>query len=318
MAHYSRKYSRRSSRSIRRSKKIPVILGICALVLLFVGVIVLAATLVGMSLKSQVEKYEEEPAFEYIMPQVQLKGPSGDVREVDAHIFTFDKNPEAFVKVGESDLSVMLRDAEGTLYYNSEIAQSVGWDMVYKSVDLTEKIESIHNAGGYACAYMYLGGFSDQGNLTEMTREYERQLILEAAASGVDEILILGVDVSSNNLDDVLLFISKIKSQAGDCKIGIELDYYDIVSHNEDKYRAQMMLQVCDFLALDASSVPCKENSEELDLDIEEAQKDFFTAIEEIYYYMSGMKVRLAFNNNENGMYKSVSECTYVNRQMHQ
>ena len=139
MAHYSRKYSRRSSRSIRRSKKIPVVLGICALVLLVVGVIVLAATLVGMSLKSQVEKFEEESAIDYIVPQIQLKGPSGDVRKVNAQLFTFDKNPETYVKRGESDLSIMLRDAEGTIYYNSEIAKSVGWDMVYKSVDLTEK-----------------------------------------------------------------------------------------------------------------------------------------------------------------------------------
>ena len=235
------------------------------------GVIVLAATLVGMSLKSQVEKYEEESAIDYIVPQIQLKGPSGDVRKVNAQLFTFDKNPETYVKRGESDLSIMLRDAEGTIYYNSEIAKSVGWDMVYKSVDLTEKVENIHKAGGYICSYMYLEGFSNQGNLTEMTREYELQLILEAAASGVDEILLFGIDVSSNNLDDVLLFISKIKSQSGDCKIGVELDYYDIVSQNEDKYRAQMMLQVCDFLALDASSVPCKENSEELELDIDEA-----------------------------------------------
>lgn len=318
MAKYVRRYQRRSSKSIRRSKQIPIILGFCALVLVLVGIVVLAATLVGLKLKDEAAKHEDTTEIQYIEPEVDIKAPNGEVRDVNAQIFRFDYSLGEFLGREITHLSIMLRDTEGTLYYNSEVAQAVSWDSVYKSVDLSEKVENIHKRGGYICSYMYLNSFSDDSNIAEMKQAYEKQLMLEAAACGVDEILILGIDLTEENLFRIISFLSEIKAGAENCKIGIELDYDEIVSSDPDSYSAQMILQVCDFITLDASSVPCAENAEELGLQGDAANKEFSVAIEEIYYYMSGMKVRVTFNNNENSMYKSISDCSYVNRQMHE
>ena len=138
------------------------------------------------------------------------------------------------------------------------------------------------------------------------------------ALSGIDEILLLGIDVKSDNLNDVLRFLSEIKSQSGNCKIGIELDYDEIVSNDIDSYIAQKMLRVCDFVTLDATSVPCMENADKMELDTADAEKAFAYAIEEIYYYTSKMQVRLTFHKDEVELYRSIADSTYLNRQMHE
>ena len=313
MPGYTRKYSRRSSKSIRRSKRIPVIIGIAALVLLFVGIIVLIASLVGVKLRDVAQKYDDVVEIEYVTPNVKVKSHPEPVREVNAEIYGFDKSLGEFISREITDLSIMLRAVDGTVYYNSAVAGAMGWDSIYKSVDLAEKMETMHSRGGYACAYMYLSSFSDESEISSVKKEYEKQLVIEAAASGVDEIMLLGIELTDDNTRDVLQFLSDIKVRSGNCKIGIQLAYGDVVTKNPDDYKAEMMLQVCDFIALDASSVPCAENAEELGVTTD---KDFYTAIEEIYYYTNGMKIRLVFGNGEVSMFKRAADATYVNRQM--
>ncbi len=316
MPKYVKRYRRRSSRSIRRSKKAPVILGICGLVLLAVGLIVLAATLIGLSLRNEAEENQEQPTVDYITPEIQIQAPAADVREVNAAIYTFKQYAADFIYRDIFDLSVMLRDKEGYVGFNSEVAKTVGFDECDEKIDLSEEVRSIRLQGGYLCAYMYVAGFSDTTDMAEMIRAYEKQLIIEAAGSGIDEVLIFGIDVTRDNLYDVLEFLSDIRAKAGNTKIGIELDYDDVVSDDPDGYVAQMALRVCDFIALDASSVPCEENREALGLRGE--QCDFYTAIEKIHYYTSKMQIRLTFDAGESALYKSIDECTYLNRQMHE
>ena len=318
MPKYVRRYRRRSSKSIRRSKKIPVILGICGLVLLAVGIIVAAAALVGLKLKGEAEKHEEATEIVYIEPEFEIKKPSGDVPLVNAQIYRFEYSLGDFLSRDVKHFSVMLRDREGTVYYNSEVAQSVGWDSVYKSVSLADEVQSIHKYDGYICSYMYLSSFDEKSSISRVRRAYEIQLVREAAASGIDEILLLGIDLTEENYTEILGFLSEIKSGAGNCRIGIELDYDEIISSDPESYVPQMILQICDFISLDASTVPCRENATELGLAGEGAEKDFYLAVEEAYYYLSGMGVRLTFDQNENSMYKSIGESKYVNRQMHE
>ena len=125
--------------------------------------------------------------------------------------------------------------------------------------------------------------------------------------------MILGVELAGENLQKALLFLSDIKAKSGSCKIGIQLSYGDVVSDDADDYKAEMLLQVCDFISLDASSVPCVQNSDELSISTD---KEFVDAVDEIYYYTSGMKIRLVFGPGEVSMFKSAAGVTYVNRQM--
>ena len=318
MPKYVSRYKRRSSRNIRRSKNIPLILAIVGAVILAVALIVLGATLLGLKLRDEAARLDSAPEIEYKKPEIQIREPAGDVREVNGYIYSFDKYASDYIGQGILELSVMLRAQNGYIVYNSEIAASVGWDAYKESVDLKEEVSAIQKIGGYICGYTYISSFSDESELADMKKEYEKSLVIEAAKSGIDEILLLGIDVKEDNLDDVLLFLSDIKSQAGNTKIGIELEYGEVVSNDIDTYVAQKILRVCDFISLDASSVPCAENGEKLDLEDPESYGDFATAVEEMYYYTSKMQVRLTFNKDEVEMYRSIADCTYVNRQMHE
>ena len=127
--------------------------------------------------------------------------------------------------------------------------------------DLFENVEYIHKCGGYAIGTMYINSFAEKENGVEIIkREYEKQLVIEAADSGIDEILILGLDVSRDNISDVLIFLSDIKKESLDTKIGISISYQDLLEDKNGEYLASMLLMVVDFIALDSKSVPCVEN----------------------------------------------------------
>ena len=178
MPKYTRRYSRRSSKNIRRSKKIPIVLGIGALALLVIGILVLIASLVGMKLKEKAQTYDDVVQIEYITPSINVKSPAMPVREVNAETYGFDKYLGDYLAREITDLSIMLRGEDGTLYYNSVVADAMGWDSIYRSVDLSAKAEEIHSRGGYICSYMYLTSFSDTSEISEIKKEYEKQLVI--------------------------------------------------------------------------------------------------------------------------------------------
>ena len=299
------KYTRRSSFSTRRK-----IIFISLAAVIFIALTVGAAIAIGTSLKTKLENAEEK-TYEYITPEHTLVQFEPKTREVNAYSYTFGKDAMGYIYQDIYDLSVCLRYEDGSLAYHSIIAEKIGLDGMDSGCDLKENVEYMHKCGGYVIGTMYINAFSEKDeSISSILESYEKQLIIEAAASGIDELLILGVDVSRDNIDSLLEFFSDIKKASMNCKIGFSISYQDLLEDKNGEYLASKLLMVVDFLALDSKSVPCAEN-ETLG-----EKKSFKYRIDTLHYYMKAYNLRLLFDEDHVALYDIAGEMGIENRQM--
>lgn len=299
------KYTRRNLASARRK----IIFAILTLIFVF-AVIVGAAIGIGSLLKNKLNDAQEQ-MHEYMTPEHKLVEFDRKTKDVNAYGYTFGKDAAAYIEKGIYDFSVCFRYSDGSLAYHSSIAEEIGFDGMDSGCDLIENIEYLHKCGGYVVGTMYLDSFSQKdGGVTSIKRAYEKQLVIEAADSKVDELLILGIDVSRDNIDELLMFLSDIKKESKDCKIGISISYQDLLEDKNGEYLASKLLMVVDFLSLDAKSVPCTENETIGD------RHSFKYRIESLHYYMAAYNLRLLFDEDHVSLYDIAGEMGINNRQM--
>ena len=299
------KYTKRSSASTRR-RVITAILSVTLSLALVVG----AAIAIGSILKKKLDSAAEK-THDYITPKNKLVEFEAKTKNVNAYSYTFGKDATAYVRQGIADLSVCLRYSDGSIAYHSTIAEEIGLDGMDSGCDLSENVEYIHKCGGYAIGTMYINSFAEKKSGVEIIkREYEKQVVIEAADSGIDDILILGLDVSRDNISDVLIFLSDIKKESLDTKIGISISYQDLLEDKNGEYLASMLLMVVDFIALDSKSVPCVENETLGEM------KSFEERIDSLHYYMKAYNLRLLFDEMHVALYEIAGAMGINNRQM--
>lgn len=299
------RYTRRKSASARRVR-ITVI--VC--VILALSILVGAAIVAGSILKKKLYDAEQK-IHEYIEPKYTLVQNTSDTKAVNAYIYTFGKDAMGYTQKGITDLSVCLRYSDGSLAYRSLIAEELGFDSMDSGIDLKENIDYLHKCGAYVCGSVYLSSFSLENNsLVGVYREYEAQLLIEAAQSGIDELLIMGVDISPQNIVEAQKLISDVKANSGDCRIGITVSYADLLEDKNGEYLASKLLLVADFLALDSGSVPCRENQTIGDT------HSFEFRIDSLHYYMQAYKLRLVFTEEAVELYNIAGEIGIDNRQI--
>ena len=299
------RYTRRKSASARRVR-ITVI--IC--VILAIGILIGAAIAIGSILKKKLYDAEQNTR-EYLEPQYTLIQNTSDTKDVNAYIYTFGKDATGYTQKGIIDLSVCLRYSDGSLAYHSLVAEEIGFDGMDSGVDLKENIDYLHKCGTYVSGTAYLSSLSGENDtLTGIYREYEIQLLIEAAASGIDELLIMGGDITPQNIKDVQKLISDVKAKSGNCRIGITLSYADLLEDKNGEYLASKLLMVADFLALDAKSVPCKENGTIGDT------HSFEFRIDSLHYYMKAYKLRVVFTEDMVELYDIAGNMGINNRQI--
>lgn len=299
------KYTKLRSASTRRRIIIAV-----AVVILALSVFVGVAIGIGSILKNKLDNAENQ-MYEYITPEHKLVDFEPKTKEVNAYSYTFGKDAMGYIKQGVYDLSVCLRYSDGSLAYRSAIAEQIGLDGMDSGCDLKENVDYIHKCGGYLVGTMYINSFSDSDkSIASIKTAYEKQLLIEAANSGIDELLILGIDVSRDNIDELLIFLSDVKKESMDCKIGFAIGYHDLLEDKKGEYLASKLLMVVDFLALDSKSVPCVEN-EALG-----QTTSFKYRIESLHYYMKAYSLRLLFDEEHVALYDIAGEMGINNRQM--
>lgn len=299
------RYTRRKSASARRVRITVIVCVILALCIL-VG----AAIVIGNILKKKLYDAEQK-IHEYIEPQYMLVQNTSDTKAVNAYIYTFGKDAMGYTQKGITDLSVCLRYSDGSLAYRSLVAEELGFDSMDSGIDLKENIDYLHKCGAYVSGSVYLSSFSLENNsLVGVYREYEAQLLIEAAQSGIDEILIMGVDISPQNIEEVQKLISDVKAKSGNCRIGVTVSYADLLEDKNGEYLASKLLLVSDFIALDSKSVPCRENQTIGDT------HSFEFRIDSLHYYMQAYKLRLVFTEEAVELYDIAGEMGINNRQI--
>ncbi len=232
--------------------RLAVVLGVAAML----GLVFVASVGVGKLLLNAAKQYPADQQQEQVSVPEQEIVPVR-VPRLKAHSYVIGARYSSYLYSGITQLCAPLRNADGSLNFQSRAAAEVGWDQNGK-VDLTTNAWELHRDGLYLCTYIPITGFAiEDAVLRELTLSYEAALIAEAAQSGVDEIFLTGFVPTSANVSEVAAYLERVKLLCGEsCAVGILIDPEVFLAAEYDVYLAAMLRNSCDFLVMDLRNLP--------------------------------------------------------------
>ena len=244
--HRIRKYSRRTKSHYKKSVA-PVVLSVIAFLLLSV----IISVFIGLSLLKRVEATgESDKRFDF--PKVEYVSGDKIVSGVEAYNFPKGADAASYIAQDINDLSVCIRHENGDIDYRFDIAEQYGLDNMDGTYSFASICDTANKYGGRVCAYLYIGAFDIEDEYQrEIRKAYEIALIHEAAESGADDILLLGLDVNSDNISEIESFVALAAKAAEKTPLGVAVSVETIAENDKEIYLAARLRGACDYLALD-------------------------------------------------------------------
>lgn len=294
------RYSRRKAMSGRSSRVWIIIVAVIAFLLLSVVV----SVALGLALGKAAENYENNSVVKYDIGVEDYYSGDKRVKAVNAHEYSWGYGTSYYNSIGINDFSVCLRDSDGFITYHSAVDVTVGEGAGMGSRNLSDEVSGIHGNGGYVCAYFYTNALDEKDEYKKsILKAYEIALINEAAKSGVDEILVIGLDPTSKNIGEVEAFVSQLSLAAGKCALGVLVNSDDVKLTDNGEYLVPRVRAVCDFVALDMRNMPTDAASVKKGQEVSELEG----FLSEMEYYIKSDSMRLVFSvNNSSLLDKSV------------
>ena len=282
------RYKKRKKAKGRSSRKIAsVFVAILVVVICFA-----VAVIVGLVLGKKADQYANESKYDFNYEPYQ----SGDktVKAVDALDYTLGESARGYIKNGEGYLSFPLRSSQGELSFSSSVVSEAGIGQNTSDISLEEEMSYVHGLGGYACAYIYSTAFDCEDKyLREIYKAYELALIREAAECGVDDILIVGLDVNADNIAEIEKYVSDAAVAAGKAPLGVLVSREIVLMTNDGVYFASRILAACDYLALDLRALDINEVTAPTEPD---GVSGVEMLVDELEYYIEAYHMRMVFD----------------------
>lgn len=301
------RYSRRTVLNRDRSRVWIYIVALAA----FVMLCLMISVGIGILLAERAERHENTPKYDFASKPYY----SGDkiVKPVNAQPYIFGDYAGLLTGVGITDFSVCLRASDGSLTYNTEYDVDLGEPTQEGVSALSKYTAYIHENGGRVCAYFYVTsfGFEDE-YLREIHKAYELALISEAARNGADEIMLVGLDVTDANIDEIEEFVSNAAYSAKDVAVGVLIPPEKFKLIEEGVYHAARLRSVCDFVALDLRDLPV--DAADIEADGEASLLD--STLEDMEYYISSYSMRIVFSNENSSLYDAAIDLGVENLQI--
>lgn len=303
------KYSRRTSSGGRSGGRVfIIILSVIAFLLLSVTV----SVAVGLALGNRAQEYEDSLPLLDISVKDRYSG-GKTVKSVDAQSFELGLDPSYYISIGIKDLSICLRDSDGFITYHSKVDVFFGEDTKMGSRDLSVEVESIRKKGGYVCAYIYSDAMSeDDGYLREIKKSYELALIREAAESGVDDILMVGLEIDSENLVEAEDFVNRASIAAKDAAFGVLLSVDSFKQDGGEGKNAKRISAVCDYVAIDLRAMPSSAD----EVKGGDEKPELYMTLEELEYFVKVYSARIVFGKDNSGLCNSARKWGVTNMQV--
>lgn len=297
--HRIRKYSRRTKSQYRKSYA-PIILSVIAFLLLSV----IISVAIGISLGKRAEE-SGESAKRFDFGEVEYTSGSKTVTGVEAYNFSKGSDAASYVAQDIQDLSVCIRHKNGDIDYHFDIAEQYGIDNMDGTYPFASLCRVAHDAGGRICAYLYIGAFgvADQYE-REVRKAYEIALIREAAESGADDILLLGLEVNADNISEIESFVARASVAAGTTPLGVSVTVDTVALNDAEVYYAARLRSACDYLALDLTHLKLPDgNSPGVDAEGNKLPSLLETTLADHEYYIRSYPMRVLLSREHSRLY---------------
>ena len=274
-----RRYSRRTSSSGKAKRVALIIVAVIAFLVVSAAISVAA----GLALGKLADEHSGDAQTGHSLVEDYYSG-NKKVQAVNARQYTWGLGTGYYMSIGITDFSVCLRDEEGYITYHSEVASAIkGSNDNMGSRIPSEAVAAIKNEGGYVCTYFYSTAFDEtDAYKREILKAYEIALINEAAQAGVDDILIIGLKPTKENIDELEKFVSDMANAAGNSALGVLTSAEDVKLTDGGDYIVPRLRAVSDFAALDARNI--------------KTRTELYAFIDEMEYYISSGNMRLVFS----------------------
>lgn len=298
--HRIKKYSRRRSSSPYKRSIAPIIISVIAFVLLSLVV----SVIIGIALGRRAEKTDTDKRFDFERVDYDSNGKT--VSAVEAYNFPYGASPYDYVDQEIYDLSVCVAHKDGTLDYSFDIAEKIPVSINGES-SFESLCASAQDAGARVCAYLYVGSFAYAEKYErDVMKAYEIALVNEIAQSGADDILLLGLDVTEDNIDEIEEFVARAAISAGDVQIGVAVDEQTLALTKDEVYLAARLRSSCDYLALDLTHLTVADGeSSGKDGNGDEKPSRLEEVLEKNEYYIKSYPMRVLFSQTEFRIYQS-------------
>lgn len=296
------KYSRRTPISAGRRRVLPIVLiavlAVCAVVAIAVGL--------GAYLRRKAEDYSpSEREDDDIITPVTGKGEA-----VIAPLYSYDASVYSVMSKGYKALSMSLGTARN-VSFKSEIAGMLS-DISVGDIELSAYTSSVKYYGGRACGYFISDAFEcEDENTRRLKKAYETALMCEAASMGIDDILILGINVTERNIDEVCEYMRQLHDALGECSVGICVSAGVMELTGQGVYIATELKESCDFLALDMRELEFTSLDGE-GTDVPSSLEEYLGSLK---YYIKSYSMRLLFSDGNIDFFDTACKLGYSNVQ---
>ena len=304
------RYSRRRARTERRSKA-PVII-LC--IVLFILLCLVASVAIGIALGNKADGVGNIPQYNF--ERFEYKRGDKTVRSVEAYFFPKGTSAADYASQEITDFSFEIRAKDGALNYASAVGEELGFDTVDSVLSLSDVVKDIHGEGGYACGYFYVTSFEcADAALREVYKAYEIALIEEASRSGVDDILLIGLDVNTSNIDEAEEFVARAATAAKTSAVGIMLSEQTLLLTDNEVYFAARLKNCCDYLALDLTDVAYQEDLGK-DENGQAVKSQLEATVDRVQYFIETYKIRVIFGRGRSNLYRQALDIGLVDMQV--
>ncbi len=298
------KYSRRTSVSLRKKRVITTVIAAVLSVVVFFGI----AVGLGAYLKRKAESYEPKEEYEF---EDNAPPASDGAEAVCAPGFAYGDYLYGFIQKGYTELSLPLGTAENPTFV-SNVAQGMA-GVACGDIKLEEYTSLIHKYKGHACGYFVSSAFEcEDENLRRVKKAYEIALLSEAAKGGIDDILILGINVTEENSNEVAKYLSELNSAVDNCSVGIAINTGTLLLTENEVYIAAKLKSACDFVALDLRYLDFSD----ADGSDSGAPANLAQYLSEIRYYLSSYSLRLVFSDANEKLFDEARDLGFSNVQV--
>ena len=152
--------------------------------------------------------------------------------------------------------------------------------------------------------------------MREVYKSYEIAIIAEAARDGVDDILLVGIDVTANNIDEVEDFLARASIAAGKSVLGALISEQTLYMTEQEIYLAARMKDACDYIALDLSRVSHQGTEPSKDENGNPIKSVLETSLDRAEYYIRSYSMRVVFARGNSALYKEAIALGVVNFQV--
>lgn len=175
-----------------------------------------------------------------------------ELPNVNAYPYTLGDDPSKVLDFPA--ISISLNKPDGTLNYVSDVSSHQGLSG-NGNVALTDSMQALAPYAVYVSGVFYPQAFRyDTEDLRFAATAAEGALLREFLRSGAKDVILAAIPFESVSKADILAYVKSVKAALGEQPLGVAVPLS--VAQREDSWELLgELLEVCDFCALDVTSV---------------------------------------------------------------